>query len=153
MMNDGNHLFEGDREAGFGRQGIIDANNANARPRRIFAHDAVMRVDAEHHPATAVDIDHGRLIGDTIGIIDPDADGAVRGFHTLLGCREHHRAALNPGGAHLFGHLPGIDDGLLQVAAVGDIGFTGDPDEITDSRIEVCTRMCRRRSKHRWDIL
>lgn len=44
-------------------QPIIDARHGAARSSCIFAHEPVVRVDAEQHPARTVDLDQHRQIG------------------------------------------------------------------------------------------
>ena len=55
-MHDRDHLLQRDGESRLGRQRIVDADDDHACARRILAHDAIVRVEAEERPAAAMQI-------------------------------------------------------------------------------------------------
>ena len=71
------------------RERVIDSDDCHARPCRVLAHQAVVRVEAPERPPAAVEIDECRFHASRFGIVDADA----RGDRSLRDRRDGRSAA------------------------------------------------------------
>src|SRR3546814_6047151 len=103
----GGAFLGGDGEFAFGRQAVIDAEHRDPGARGIFAHQPVVRVDAEQRPAAAVDIEHDRQFR----VRDRTVEAQANAVHVHFARLRHYRATLAPRLADAFGDLAARSEG------------------------------------------
>jgi hypothetical protein len=108
---DGFDLMQCEREPDFRRQRIVDADDHDAGARRQFAHHAIVRVETEHGPAAAMQVDQRWLErGCHVRPVQTHAHVALRGCRQEFVGDCHHRATAAPRRADFFGDAPHLDD-------------------------------------------
>ena len=81
---------------GLGRAGIVDTDHDHLRCIGIFAHQPVMGINREQHPASARKIEEGALCRDPLGPVQAHPKLAMAGRdHPFLGAG-HNRSTLEP---------------------------------------------------------
>src|SRR5262245_21832183 len=84
-------------ETRLGRERIFDADTHDAGSRGVFAHDAVVRFEAEEGPPTTMKIDERGLRPVGAGVVCADQHLSRAYRHPAIGSRRHFRTAGSPG--------------------------------------------------------